>query len=384
MSDPRNTLQGLNKNDLGYWVLDKRINGKRLYKSTRKKDYKDAERIALKWIHDAEQAEFYGHAEQITFVEAATMFLQKEKKKSIACDANDLKKLIPFIGNELLESIHNQSFDEYKKHQLTHGGKDGTGAKGTTINRSLRTASRVLKLAAVEWRDSNGKPYLKTAPLIRMMKESDKETTRPLEYFEERRLIDALNDKWKDLWRFAAHTGLRDQTQAQLRWEWERSHPKIDNVMFVVPGEYLKYGDNIGVGDDNEWLLVLNSAASEIVNRWRDRSGVFVFPNPDGIAHARLGGSHFKDTREALGMKHISWHSARATFGTRLRSTGVTEEDRSYLLAHNTGSITTQYSWANIKQLIECVEKLCDHEEETEESLFSLASLRKPSDRIKK
>ena len=117
--------------------------------------------------------------------------------------------------------------------------------------------------------------------------------------------------------------------------------------------------------------------------------GIVTFKNRyhPKLKHVKVGKNFMylsDEIKQALGMKHISWHSARATFGTRLRSTGVTEEDRSYLLAHNTGSITTQYSWANIKQLIECVEKLCDHEEETEESLFSLASLRKPSQRIKK
>lgn len=374
------TLTGLNLNSGGYWVIDKMINGQRLYKSTRKKNYKEAERLALKWIHEAEQQAFYGHAERITFRQAATLYLTREKKKSIKNDANDLKKVMPYVGDLPLELLHNESLNQYRADQLQFGGKDGTGAKGTTINRSLRTLSRVLTLAATEWRDDNGKPYLSSSPLIRMVSEDDKETTRPIEYHEDKRLLDALNDTHRDLWRFACHTGLREQTQINLRWDWERTHPKINARMFVVPGHYLKYGRNIGEGGD--WLLVLNSVAGEIVERWRGRDDELVFPSPKGGTYSKLRSTHFKNVIINTGLSHINWHSARATFSTRLRRAGVDNEDRQGLMAHDTSNITTQYSWADIQHLAACVEKLCDDNPEAEDGVFNLNSLKKPVRRV--
>ena len=378
---PEKKLAGLNLNKDGYWQLDKRISGNRLFKSTGKKNYAEAERIAIKWIHEAEQQAFYGHAQKITFRQAATIYLETETKKSLKNDDNDLRKIMPYIGDLLLDEIHNKTLDKYKHDQLTTGGKDGTGAKGTTVNRSLRTLSRVLKLAANEWRDDNNKAYLSSPPIIRMVSEHDKTITRPIEHFEEKMLLAELMEKWQDLWLFATHTGLREQTQCHLQWDWERTHAKINSVMFVIPAQHLKYGKKIGNGSGGDWLLVLNSKASAIIEKWRGRNDVYVFPNPHGKPFSGLNGKHFNNTKKKLNLTGLNWHSARSTFATNLRVAGVSEEDRSYLMAHNTGSITTQYSWADINHLANCVEKLCEIGEDTEETLFSLGSLRKPTRR---
>jgi len=44
----------------------------------------------------------------------------------------------------------------------------------------------------------------------------------------------------------------------------------------------------------------------------------------------------------------------------RLRSAGVSFEDRQDLLGHHAGRITTHYSKADIQRLIDCVELLCE------------------------
>jgi len=44
----------------------------------------------------------------------------------------------------------------------------------------------------------------------------------------------------------------------------------------------------------------------------------------------------------------------------RLRAAGVTFEDRQDLLGHRSGRITTHYSQAELTNLIEAAEKVCD------------------------
>ena len=60
------------------------------------------------------------------------------------------------------------------------------------------------------------------------------------------------------------------------------------------------------------------------------------------------------------GLVDVRVHDLRHTFGQRLRSAGVSHEDRQDLLGHKNGSITTHYSKAEIANLIACAERLCE------------------------
>ncbi len=63
-------------------------------------------------------------------------------------------------------------------------------------------------------------------------------------------------------------------------------------------------------------------------------------------------------------------HDLKHTYGRRLRSAGVSFEDRQDLLGHKSGRITTHYSAAELKNLIEAANKVC--EPSTESSLTVL------------
>ncbi len=52
-------------------------------------------------------------------------------------------------------------------------------------------------------------------------------------------------------------------------------------------------------------------------------------------------------------------HDLRHTFGRRLRSAGVSFEERQDLLGHKSGRITTHYSAAELENLIDAVGKVC-------------------------
>ena len=53
-------------------------------------------------------------------------------------------------------------------------------------------------------------------------------------------------------------------------------------------------------------------------------------------------------------------HDLKHTFGRRLRSAGVSFEDRQDLLGHKSARITTHYSSAELLNLWEAVNKICD------------------------
>ena len=62
------------------------------------------------------------------------------------------------------------------------------------------------------------------------------------------------------------------------------------------------------------------------------------------------------------GFRSIRVRDLKHTFGRRLRAAGVSFEDRQDLLGHRSGRITTHYSQAELTNLIEAADKICDTE----------------------
>jgi integrase len=65
-------------------------------------------------------------------------------------------------------------------------------------------------------------------------------------------------------------------------------------------------------------------------------------------------------------------HDLKHTFGRRLRAAGVSYEDRQDLLGHKSGRITTHYSSAEISNLIEAANKVCEKESRKSPALVIL------------
>jgi len=385
MARRKKKLPGLNRGPSGYWLLNKVIlNHGVIRRSTHTKDYAEAERRALRWIQAAEEAAIHGKRSRITFNEAAAFFIEKEiakpqiqKKKSstFKCDINDLNKLMPFIGALYLDQIYQESIDPYIKAQREKGNK------ATTINRSLRTLSHILKLAATTWRDDHHKAYLDMPPSLKQLPEIDKRITQPLEYHEEQKLLKELNTDYQIYWQFAVNTGARQMTQARLRWEWEVKITQYQRSAFLIPS-YIKQIKNTKNGKD--FLLILNKEAQAIIEQQRGKNADFVFPSAIGKAHGRFNQRHFQAARKRAGLDGIvTWHSARTTFASRLRATKINQEDRAQLLGHSK-SITTQYSWASIGHLIECVDRLCTEDIHNDQAMDLQSLFRFSRDQLNK
>ncbi len=62
---------------------------------------------------------------------------------------------------------------------------------------------------------------------------------------------------------FVVNTGCRDAEVCNLRWNWEVRVPPVKTFVFIVPGEFVKNGD--------ERLVVLNNIARSEVNARRGK-----------------------------------------------------------------------------------------------------------------
>ncbi len=110
-------------------------------------------------------------------------------------------------------------------------------------------------------------------------------------------------------------------------------------------------------GEDR--LVVLNDAAKAILEQVRGINQEYVF-SYKGKPVTRMNNSAWNRARIAAGLPQVRVHDLKHTFGRRLRAAGVSYEDRQDLLGHKSGRITTHYSAAELHNLIEAANKVCD------------------------
>jgi integrase len=117
---------------------------------------------------------------------------------------------------------------------------------------------------------------------------------------------------------------------------------------------------------------VLNDHAKKVIDKMRGIHSEYVFTYKGNPIY-RMMTTAWKKARKKVGLLDIRIHDLKHTFGRRLRSAGVSFEDRQDLLGHKSGRITTHYSAAELRNLIHASNKAC-----VEESSPVLTILRTP------
>ena len=330
-----------------HWQIDKKLFGYRLCESTGTSDLEEAEKYLARRIDEIRQATVYGVRPKRSFKEAATKFLmENQHKRSIDDDAGRLREVVKYIGDLSLESIHIGSLQPFIEGRR----KDGVSTR--TINHGLKVVRRILNLAASEWMDEFGLTWLANAPKIKLLPEPDLRKPYPLNWDEQHRLFNELPPHLKKMALFAVNTGCRDQEICELRWEWEIQIPELPHIMvFIIPAELVKNGD--------ERLVVCNETARAVVNGERGKHSTHVF-SYRGRPLSRLLTTGWRQARTKAELQHVRVHDLKHTFGRRLRAAGVSFEDRQDLLGHRSGRITTHYSSAELQNLYEAANRVCE------------------------
>lgn len=329
------------------WHIDKKVFGFRLCESTFTGDLEEAEKFLARRSEEIRQASVYGVRPKRIFKEAATKFLmENQHKRSIRSDAFRLKKLMEYIGNLSLESIHMGSLQPFIDARRKEG------IKTRTINHGIKVVRRILNLASNEWMDEHGLTWLTNAPKLKLLPEHDLRKPYPLNWEEQNKLLKELPAHLEKMALFAINSGCRDREICQLRWEWEVPIPELPNLLvFIIPGALVKNGE--------DRLVVCNDTARSVVESERGKHPTHVF-SFKGKPLARMLSTGWRVARKKAGLPNVRVHDTKHTFGRRLRSAGVSFEDRQDLLGHHSGRITTHYSSAELQNLYEAANKVCE------------------------
>ncbi len=349
----------------GIWQIDKTIFGKRICESTGTSDFEEAQAYLAKRIEETRQATVYGVRPKRLFREAAIKFLEENQHlASIDRYARVLKTLDPFIGELPISDLHLGALQQFINHERSRG------IKTRTINYGLQTVRRITKLAADEWLDEYNLTWLLKAPKIKLLPDHDKRAPYPLSWDEQDLLIQQLPEHLKQMALFAVNTGCREAEICQLQWNWEVEVPdSLGSSVFIVPKNFVK--------NREERLIVLNKVAQKVINTVRGQQPTHVF-SYRGKSLGTMLNAGWIEARKRAGLPHVRVHDLKHTFGRRLRSAGVSFEDRQDLLGHKSGRITTHYSMAELKNLFEATNKVCQQGE----SYPTLALLKRKSDYV--
>lgn len=340
-------MPGLCQRADGYWQIDKRIKGfGALRESTGTKNYEEAERYARHRIGGIEQAVRYGTRQRRTFAQAVERYLSEYGyKRGIERDARALKDILPWIGAMSLDSIYMETLQQYIDSRMRE-------VKASTINRTLAVVRRILNLSARLWRDEFGKTWLAESPLLRLLPVKDARKPRPCAWAEQRALLAALPPHLAEMALFGINTGCRESEICGLRWDQEYHVKALGVSVFVLSGEQTK--------NSEDRVIVLNSVARAVIERRRGIHDEYVFTFRGHPLAQGMNNTGWRKARARAGIPMFRVHDLRHTFGGRLRSAGVSFEDRQDLLGHKSGRITTHYSAAEIGRLLVAVELISE------------------------
>ena len=132
------------------------------------------------------------------------------------------------------------------RHEFAAGWIDARRKEGVrlgTINHGLKIVRRVPNLAATEWTDEYGMTWLAHAPKNRLLPDKDKRQPDPLSWDEQSRLFSEFPVHLGEMALFAVNTGCRDAEACGLQWDWECAVPELGTITFIIPGWYVKDGD---------------------------------------------------------------------------------------------------------------------------------------------
>lgn len=347
----RKSMSGIFKRK-GIWRIDKTIYGKRIQESCKTSDLAEAEKCLVHRTEEIRQAQIYGTRPKRIFREAVIKYLtENQHKRRIRDEAWVLRTLDAFIGDLPLEAVHIGSLQAYIEQRRRDG------VKTRTINYGLQIVRHMLNLAASVWLDEYGLTWVAHAPKIKLLDERvDKRPSYPLSWEEQDRLFAELPEYLKQMALFAVNSGCRDREICQLRWEWEVAIPELNISVFIIPGNWVKNGD--------DRLVVLNENATAVIEAVRGQDPVYVFTYKRKPLYRMLSRA-WKKARVRIGLPHLRVHDLKHTFGRRLRAAGVSHENRQDLLGHRTNQITTHYSAGEISDLLAAANMVCRSQHST-------------------
>ncbi len=359
----------------GVWWIWKQINGYgRIRESTgyRECDYAKAEQVLIRRLNEINDAQRLGIRPQRVFREAGAKFLVENTHLATIGDvALTLKQLDTYIGHLPLTNIHDGTLATF----IADWRSRGLGNR--TINIAIARVRRILRLAAMRWRDENNLTWLAVPPSLTMLNEQEtRREAYPLTWEQQRIFFTELPGYLQRMALFKVNTGCREQEVCRLKWEYEIEVRELNATVFLIPWDFGGRRPRSGVKNRRDRLVVLNSVARSVIEEQRGQHPVWVFSvagKPVGrmlqrawrAARQRAAEKWQELHREQAppGFAQLRVHDLKHTFGHRLEAAGVADRDCQALLGHARRGVTRQYMAPEVARLRQAAESVLETEQ---------------------
>lgn len=287
-------------------------------------------------------------SERVTILEAGEelcrrLALRGRKKSHRLTVASDLKNHIaPFFAGKELARIEPRDVERYIAAKLKT-------LSPKTVRNHLGTMHSVFELGMrVGWCERNpvklaDRPQIKaTETRIKFLEQAELEALLALPYPD-----DAFGSLEPTLYLTAAMTGLRQGELLGLRWrDVDFAARRVRVVSPYVRGEF---GDPKSEGSGRS--VPLAKRVAHALEELRSRSlyagdGDLVFAHPETgkpLDRSKLV-RRFKQALERAGVRRITFHELRHTFGTRMAASGVALRTIQHWMGHADAKTTQVYA----------------------------------------
>lgn len=292
------------------WHFDIYVNGRRIRRSTRTSDKKQAQEYFDRLKVQHWEQERLGTKPRKTWRQAVIRFIQEaesESKASLEHDRAALRWLDPFLGDKHLDEIDKEMLSTIiaeKQKPYTRVYKSGQRREckpgADTVNRFLTTFRAVLYKARDDWE------WVDRVPKVKAVK-GVASRIRWITREEADKLIAELPKHLAAMARFSLETGLRRANVTHLEW----SQVDLARKTAWVLGEDTKNGKSLAVPLSDASITVLEqqkASQEKEPSKW-------VFPKAGKPVH-QTATRAFREALERAGIENFRWHDLRHTWAS--------------------------------------------------------------------
>lgn len=273
---------------------------------------KGAERYAKQVLHALATGTYRHPRASPTVAEFQAAFLRyvgNNRKASTLKSYRDAfkKYLVPVLGDIQLRDIGHDDVEKLKAHLLDRE------LAPKTVNNVVAVLSAALELARKS-KKVQAKPEIDWLPV-------PKTEEPPLSRADFERLVDAADEEWRTMMRFAVLTGLRIGELCELRWsdvDLDARWVRVRRAVYRGETDTPKHGRTREVP--------LHPSLVPLLAAHRRPGVALVFPTWDGKQHspynAPLKAMERAGRKAALG-RPVGWHLLRHSWASWLGSAGV-------------------------------------------------------------
>ena len=196
----------LYKRNTIWWTAFTSPKGKRIRRSTRTQDKKQAEEFEARLKSELWRVEQLGDKPRRTWQEAVVRWLSNtEQKADHKKDIAKLRWLDGFLAHLYLDEIDRDVIENIAETKRAQ-------SSASTANRYLAVVRAILIMARDEW------AWIDKAPKVRLYKEP-KKRVRWITQAQAQRLLSELPTHLADMAEFSLNTGLRQSNVSFLKWD---------------------------------------------------------------------------------------------------------------------------------------------------------------------